>query len=357
MKTTTLIQRTMIFFLSLSLLLTPKHLAVKNPVYPWKTVISPLATSSTKNFPFWQKKKKQRGKKNKAELPWKPWIAACVSQAWWLKLHSAATSYRPPRLLKVCATSTPDLHSAQSPTMRLTLLPLHKWGFWQGTQRIPSGRMVSIKTFSRFYAFLPSAIAALHSSIALNLLTFSQGEKKKKKLQWNAARVDCVHALWQFRATQHNTCHHHEDGVSLWGRGGGDLQLISFSMFCPLLQKDLRLLRARRRRGLQVRLTIRDRFTTSCPPLTLSCISKRKRAKNPLLLHLHPFCLLSSSPPIECQAGGMAAHKSPNCFSEWLMNLFGFSTQILTWGGWASHCVLSLLTRVHPRGGALSSGL
>lgn len=64
-------------------------------------------------------KKKKRNPKNKAELPWKLWIAACVLQAWWLKLHSAATSYRLPRLLKVCATCVPDLRSTRSPTMCL----------------------------------------------------------------------------------------------------------------------------------------------------------------------------------------------------------------------------------------------
>lgn len=136
-----------------------------------------------------------RGKKNKAGLPWKLWIAACVSQAWWLKLlHSAATSYRPPRLLKVCATSAPDLHSAQSPTMRLTLVPLHKWGFWQDTQRNPSGRMVSIKTFSRLHVFLDAGDAALHTSIPLNLLTFSQGKKKRSEKRCTCVWAAFVHS-------------------------------------------------------------------------------------------------------------------------------------------------------------------
>lgn len=179
-----------------SFMLTPKHLAVKKPVYPLKNSYFPLsrpAQPQTSHFSW--RKRNRRKKKNKAELPWKLWIAACVSQAWWLKLHSAATSYRPPRLLKVCATSAPDLHSAQSPTMRLTLVPLHKWGFWQDTQRIPSGRMVSIKTFSRLHVFLPSAMQ--HFTHQFHLTSWLILKKKKREREKKAAvkRCTCVSQL------------------------------------------------------------------------------------------------------------------------------------------------------------------
>lgn len=198
------------FFFS-SFLLTPKHLAVKKTCLSIKKqLFSPFTARSTTNFPFWLKKKKQGGKKNKAELPWKLWIAACVSQAWWLKLHSAATSYQPPCLLKVCATSAPDLHSAQSPTMRLTLVTLHKWGFWQDTQRIPSGRMVSIKTFLRLHVFLPSAIQHFTHQSHLTSWLYLKGKKKERhKLLWNAAHVrlrSCTLVI-SGNATQHLSSH------------------------------------------------------------------------------------------------------------------------------------------------------
>lgn len=98
-----------------------------------------------KNFTFWQQKKKKRNPKNKAELPWKLWIAACVLQAWWLKLHSAATSYHLPRLLKVCATYVPDLCSTRSQQCASDSLRLRKWDFQKTHRGFHTGRLCQLR--------------------------------------------------------------------------------------------------------------------------------------------------------------------------------------------------------------------
>lgn len=88
-----------------------KHLKFTYPFRHLKTFIPSHHQLSQKKVIFSPQKKK----KIKDMLPWKLGISACVLQPWWLKHHSGATSYHPPRLLKVCATFVPDLHSSLTP--------------------------------------------------------------------------------------------------------------------------------------------------------------------------------------------------------------------------------------------------
>lgn len=92
--------------------------------------------------------------KIKDVLPWKLWISACVLQAWWLKHHSGATSYHPPRLLKVCAAFEPDLHSSRFQTMCLKFIICQSETFISHAGR--PREKASINTFSgsRIYCWL-----------------------------------------------------------------------------------------------------------------------------------------------------------------------------------------------------------